>query len=141
MDKLNKQQQLAVDTVNGPILILAGAGSGKTKVLTHKIAYLLEKKLAQPENILAVTFTNKAAGEMKSRVYKLLNPHSGGILDTKSYQARIFMPWMGTFHSICLRILKANALVMGLNPNFVIYDSNDQVDAVKEVLKKMNLND
>jgi DNA helicase II / ATP-dependent DNA helicase PcrA len=141
MDKLNEQQQLAVDTVNGPILILAGAGSGKTKVLTHRIASLLEKKLAQPENILAVTFTNKAANEMKSRVYKLLNPHSHEFWDPKSYQSRIFMPWMGTFHAICVRILKAHTDILGLNPNFTIYDANDQVDAVKEVLKKLGLSD
>jgi DNA helicase-2/ATP-dependent DNA helicase PcrA len=141
MENLNEQQQLAIDTVTGPILILAGAGSGKTKVLTHKIASLLESKLVQPENILAVTFTTKAAGELKSRVYKILNPNSKVFWDSKSYQARVFMPWMGTFHSICLRILKAHALDVGLNPNFIIYDANDQLDAVRDVMKKLSLND
>lgn len=141
MDKLNEQQQLAVDKTNGPILILAGAGSGKTKVLTYRIANLLEKKLTQPENILAVTFTNKAANEMKSRVYKLLNPTSNIVWDAKSYKSRMFMPWMGTFHAVCVRILKANTEILNLNPNFIIYDANDQLDAVKDVLKKLGLND
>lgn len=140
MDKLNPEQQLAVDTVDGPILILAGAGSGKTKVLTHKIAKLLQEKYAQPENILAVTFTNKAADEMITRVQKIMNPNVDP-LRKSAYQRRIFMPWMGTFHSICLRIIKANPELVGLSSSFVIYDTNDQLDAMKKVLKQLNLND
>jgi len=132
MPKLNKEQQKAIDTVHGPILILAGAGSGKTRVLTEKIAHLIINKHAEPEEILAVTFTNKAAGEMKQRVARLLEENK--IKST----SRI---WMGTFHSICLRIIKANTQYLGLNPQFSIYDADDQIDAVKEALKKLGLAD
>src|SRR5438552_13495921 len=89
---LNPEQQRAVETTDGPLLILAGAGSGKTKTLTHRIAYLLATHKATPYNILAVTFTNKAAGEMRQRIAKLLG---------QDQQNRSFMPFMGTFHSIC----------------------------------------
>ncbi len=140
MDTLNPQQQLAVNTTYGPILVLAGAGSGKTKVLTYKIAKLLQDKIAQPENILAVTFTNKAAAEMINRVQKIINPNAKSVANN-AYLRRVFMPWMGTFHSICVRILKAHAHLVGLTENFVIYDTNDQLDAIKQVLKEMNLSD
>src|SRR5690606_25450323 len=103
IDSLNPEQRKAVVTTDGPLLILAGAGSGKTRVLTHRIAYILEQKLAYPEQILAVTFTNKAAGEMKERIGHLI----GG--DIK-------MPWMGTFHSICVRILKRDGDKLGISP-------------------------
>lgn len=141
MDKLNTQQQIAVDHIEGPLLILAGAGSGKTKVLTYKIARLLSEKYAKPEEILAVTFTNKAAAEMISRVQKLINPNAPFQSRNMAYLRRTFMPWMGTFHSICLRILKAHCELAGLSPNFVIYDTNDQADAMKGALKRLNLTD
>lgn len=140
MDKLNPQQETAVSTIYGPILVLAGAGSGKTKVLTYKIAKLLQDKLAQPENILAVTFTNKAAAEMINRVQKIINPHAKS-LSNNAYLRRTFMPWMGTFHSICVRMLKSHAHLVGLTENFVIYDTNDQLDAIKRTLKELNLSD
>src|SRR3989338_6871847 len=114
MEALNKAQQQAVTTITGPILILAGAGSGKTKVLVHKIAHLLEKGYASVDSILAVTFTNKAANEMKERIAFLLKRTLGH---------RLQLPWMGTFHAICLKILKANAKNLGINPQFVIYDT------------------
>jgi len=131
MEALNKAQQQAVTTITGPILILAGAGSGKTKVLVHKIAHLLEKGYASVDNILAVTFTNKAANEMKERIAFLLKRTLGHKLQ---------LPWMGTFHAICLKILKANAKILGINPQFVIYDTADQLDAVKESFKRLEFN-
>lgn len=140
MDKLNPQQELAVTTINGPVLVLAGAGSGKTKVLTYKIAKLLQDKLARPENILAVTFTNKAAAEMINRVQKIISPNSKSV-SNNAYLRRAFMPWMGTFHSICVRMLKEHAHLVGLGENFVIYDTNDQLDAIKQILKELNLSD
>src|SRR3982750_91741 len=94
---LNPEQRRAVETTDGPLLIQAGAGSGKTKTLTHRIAYLIATKKASPYNILAVTFTNKAAKEMRERVAKLLGEDSDN---------RSFMPYMGTFHAICVRILR-----------------------------------
>lgn len=139
MDKLNSKQQEAVDNVNGPILILAGAGSGKTKVLTLKVAKLIDDKYAEKERILAVTFTNKAAEEMKSRIYRLLNPVNAHTFDVRG--RNVYLPFIGTFHSICLRLLKANALKLGFNPNFVIFDTNDQIDTVKEALKRLDISD
>jgi DNA helicase II / ATP-dependent DNA helicase PcrA len=126
--ELNEEQRRAVKTTEGPLLILAGAGSGKTKTLTHRIAYLLQQNLAQPENILAVTFTNKAANEMRSRVGKLLgrpSEHWG------------FMPYMGTFHKICVRLLRLDGQYLGLNPNFVIYDEDDSTTLVKQISKQL----
>ncbi|HLD03561.1 MAG TPA: UvrD-helicase domain-containing protein, partial [Candidatus Dojkabacteria bacterium] len=111
---------------------LAGAGSGKTKVLVHKIAHLLEKGYASVDSILAVTFTNKAANEMKERIAFLLKRTLGH---------RLQLPWMGTFHAICLKILKANAKNLGINPQFVIYDTADQLDTVKEAFKRLEFND
>ena len=139
MNDLNPQQQEAVDTITGPILILAGAGSGKTKVLTQKVASLIKNGYAPKDRILAVTFTNKAAEEMKGRIRLLLDGDSRPIANR--YLNMVYLPWIGTFHSICLRMLKAEALEIGLNPNFIIYDTNDQLDAVKLALKKLDISD
>jgi len=126
---LNPQQKKAVETTEGPLLVLAGAGSGKTSVLTHRIAYILDSGLAGPENVLAVTFTNKAAGEMKERVLNLL----------KSSENKLAPSWMGTFHSIGLRILKMYGDKIGVDKNFSIYDSSDQVSVTKEAMNRLNL--
>ncbi|MFQ5583087.1 MAG: ATP-dependent helicase, partial [Calditrichia bacterium] len=122
---LNPQQKKAVRYLDGPLLILAGAGSGKTGVLTHKIAYLLESQLYHPSEILAVTFTNKAANEMKSRVEALVNSQVAGM-------------WIGTFHSVCAKILRFEAKHIGYHSNFTIYDSDDQrrqIQSIMEFLK------
>ncbi len=121
---LNKQQQEAVQTTDGAVLIIAGAGSGKTKTLTHRIAYLIQENKNHPLNILAVTFTNKAAKEMRERVRALLNGESS-------------MPIIGTFHSICARILRKEAEQIGISKNFLIYDSSDQLSLMKESLKEI----
>lgn len=126
MSKLNPQQQLAVDTINGPILVLAGAGSGKTRVLTNRVAHLIQHNHAAPENILAVTFTNKATQEMKARISLLLDQDQP-------------LPWVGTFHSVCLRILKINAHLLGYFSQFSVYDTSDQLQSIKEVMKRMDL--
>lgn len=129
---LNPEQARAVRTTEGPLLILAGAGSGKTKTLTHRIAYLLASRQATPFDILAVTFTNKAAGEMRSRVAKLLG---------KDPENRGFMPFMGTFHSICVRILRRDGEAIGLPGNFVIWDEADRLAAVRQAAKSLNIDD
>lgn len=123
---LNDRQKQAVLHTEGPLLILAGAGSGKTRVLTHKIAYLIEEKGIFPGNILGITFTNKAANEMKERVAELLKTNIEGM-------------WMGTFHSICVRILRRNIDKIGYNRSFTIYDRDDQITLMKECLKEKNL--
>ena len=123
---LNKQQKKAVEKVGGPMLVFAGAGSGKTRVLTYKIAYLIESAGLPPENILAVTFTNKAAQEMKSRVFDLVESNLEGIT-------------IGTFHSIGAMILRKEIHLIGYSNNFVIYDSADSKALVKKVIKDMNL--
>ncbi|MBD3279990.1 AAA family ATPase [Candidatus Dojkabacteria bacterium] len=128
LDQLNEKQQEAVTTTDGPVLVLAGAGSGKTKVLTHRIAYILQQNLAQPNEILAVTFTNKAAGEIKDRIRALLGLASGNPL-----------PWAGTFHSICARILRIDGENIGVPRSFVIYDPTDQQKIIKDILKELNL--
>lgn len=130
-EDLNEQQQKAVQTTTGPILIQAGAGSGKTKTLTHRIAYILSENLAQPTEILAVTFTNKAANEMKERVAGLIGAHS----------ARTILPFMGTFHSICVRILRKDRESLGLATNFVIFDEQDKNSLIKQLLKQLQLDD
>ncbi|MGA3150412.1 MAG: UvrD-helicase domain-containing protein [Candidatus Saccharimonadales bacterium] len=129
---LNPEQQRAVKTTEGPLLILAGAGSGKTKTLTHRIAYLLASGKATPFNILAVTFTNKAAGEMRQRIAKLTghNPDNRG-----------FMPFMGTFHSICVRILRLHGEAVGIPRNFVIWDELDRLAAVKQAAKNLHIDE
>jgi len=126
LNGLNDRQREAVLHTDGPLLILAGAGSGKTKVVTHKIAYLIEEKGIFPGNILAITFTNKAANEMKERVSKLLST------DVDSM-------WMGTFHSICVRILRRDIDKIGYNRSFTIYDRDDQLTLIKECIKERNL--
>src|SRR3989338_9004426 len=115
---LNPQQADAVQKTDGPILILAGAGSGKTRVLTHRIAYLIKEKGIPPQNILAVTFTNKAAGEMNERLEKILGPKAKDLL-------------LGTFHSTGLRILRKNGYHICIDPNFIVYDDDDQLSLVR----------
>lgn len=122
---LNKMQKKAVETTEGPLLVVAGAGSGKTRVVTHRIAYLIEEKDINPGNILALTFTNKAADEMKTRVAELLNRNVDSM-------------WIGTFHSICVRILRYNIDKIGYTNNFTIYDSLDQRTLVKECMKELD---
>jgi DNA helicase-2/ATP-dependent DNA helicase PcrA len=129
---LNPEQRRAVETTEGPLLILAGAGSGKTKTLTHRIAYLLGTKKATPFNILAVTFTNKAAGEMRSRVAKLLS---------RDAASRAFMPYMGTFHGICVRILRQDGEHTDVPRSFVIWDEGDRLAAVRQISKRLNIDD
>lgn len=123
---LNPEQQKAVKTTEGPLLIMAGAGSGKTRVLTHRIAYLMAEKQVAPWNILAITFTNKAAREMNERVQKLLGPAAGEI-------------WISTFHSMCVRILRRDIDRIGFNRNFTILDSSDQQSVIKKILKDKNI--
>ncbi len=129
---LNLEQQRAVETTEGPLLILAGAGSGKTKTLTHRIAYLIATKKATPFNILSVTFTNKAAREMRERVAKLLGENPDN---------RSFMPFMGTFHSICVRLLRQDGEHIGVPKNFVIFDESDRVSAIKQASKQLMLDE
>ena len=130
---LNPAQKEAVETLNGPLLILAGAGSGKTKTLTHRIANLISHDV-KPSNILAVTFTNKAAREMRDRLYHIL-------YDTNDLAPRNFMPYMGTFHGICVKILRNESEAAGLDKNFVIYDTEDQISLIKRAIKDLNYSD
>lgn len=125
---LNPEQQKGVLHHEGPILILAGAGSGKTRVLTHRIANLVRTHKVRPQQILAVTFTNKAANEMKSRLRGLLGEQAD-------------LVWAGTFHSICLRILRRHAKLLGYSPDFVVYDDQDSKGVMKQVLKELGLSD
>jgi len=128
LNKLNPEQLKAVMTTDGPLLILAGAGSGKTRVLTHRIAYIISEKGVQPRNILAVTFTNKAAGEMRERVKHIL----GAVGD------RV---WVSTFHSACVRILRNNITKLGYGENFVIYDDREQLGVIKGAMAALNINE
>lgn len=130
LDGLNPQQQIAVEHGDGPLLILAGAGSGKTKTLTHRIAYLVSNRGLSPHEILAVTFTNKAAGEMRERLAKLLN---------QSADNRSFMPWMGTFHSISVRILRQFGEQIKIPGNFVILDESDRLSLVKAAMRELHI--
>ena len=125
-DTLNEKQQEAVFHTEGPLLILAGAGSGKTRVLTHRIAYLIEKKGVNPWNILAITFTNKAAGEMRERVDNLVGMGSESI-------------WVSTFHSTCVRILRRHIDLLGYDNSFTIYDADDQKTMMREVCKYLQI--
>uniref|UniRef100_A0A7C4XJ52 DNA 3'-5' helicase n=1 Tax=candidate division WOR-3 bacterium TaxID=2052148 RepID=A0A7C4XJ52_UNCW3 len=126
-NQLNKEQLNAVQIDRGPILILAGAGSGKTTVITHRIYYLIKEKNVNPLNILAVTFTNKAADEMKSRIYYLLNNQDPEI-------------WIRTYHSTCAKILRGASELIDIPRNFTIYDEYDQISLIREVLKELNIN-
>ena len=125
-DTLNKEQKEAVLTTEGPLLILAGAGSGKTRVLTHRIAYLIDEMGVNPWNILAITFTNKAAGEMRERVYKIVGFGAEQI-------------WVSTFHSTCVRILRRYIDKLGYDNNFTIYDTDDQKTVMKEICKHLKI--
>lgn len=125
LSKLNEQQRKAASHVGGPLLIIAGAGSGKTRVLTFRIAHLLQQQHALPQNILALTFTNKAAREMQERIQNLIGEKAGGL-------------WMGTFHSIFSKILRFEAEKIGYKSTFSIYDSSDSENAIKLILKELN---
>lgn len=125
-DTLNDKQQEAVFYTDGPLLILAGAGSGKTRVLTHRIAYLIEEKGINPWNILAITFTNKAAGEMRERVDRLVGFGSESV-------------WVSTFHSMCVRILRRHIGLLGYDTNFTIYDADDQKTLMRDICKLLNI--
>ena len=129
---LNPEQQKAVQATEGPLLILAGAGSGKTKTLTHRIAYIIASNKATPFNILSVTFTNKAAGEMRERVAHLLGARA---------EDRAFMPYMGTFHSICVRLLRQDGEAVGIPRNFVIFDEGDRQATVKRATKELRIDE
>lgn len=126
VEKLNPQQRRAVETVDGPLLIMAGAGSGKTRVLTHRIAYLIATRKAAPWSILAITFTNKAAREMQERVSALVGPQGQDI-------------WVSTFHSMCVRILRKDISRIGFTSNFTILDSGDQLSVIKNCMKELNI--
>src|SRR5919197_4557680 len=125
---LNPEQRDAVLHINGPLLIVAGAGSGKTRVITSRIAYLVGEGHAQPHEVLAVTFTNKAAEEMRARVEALLGSDCSRM-------------WISTFHSLCARLLRREAPAIGLSRDFVIYDSSDQLAVVKQGLKDLHIDD
>ena len=127
LNGLNNEQREAVSYLDGPLLIVAGAGSGKTKVLTSKIAHIMEEKKAFPNQILAVTFTNKAAKEMQNRVSEILKKNSSGL------------SWLGTFHSISAKLLRKHAKAVGLNYNFTILDTDDQIRLIKNICKSENI--
>jgi DNA helicase-2/ATP-dependent DNA helicase PcrA len=127
LSDLNPEQKDAVTYTDGPLLVLAGAGSGKTKVLTNRVAYFIQQGLIKPENALLLTFTNKASTEMKERIVK--------ILDSK-FQT---LPMAGTFHSFCAKVLRIDGIHIGIPQNFIIYDETDQKDAVKQILEKLNI--
>ena len=126
LEGLNDKQKEAVLATDGPVLILAGAGSGKTRVLTHRIAYLIEQCGVNPWNIMAITFTNKAAGEMKERVQDLVGFGSDTI-------------WVSTFHSSCVRILRRYADRLGYDNSFTIYDTDDSKSVMKDFCKKLQI--
>ena len=128
LEGLNDKQYEAVVNTDGPCLVIAGAGSGKTKVLTHKIAYLIAEKNVKPWDILAITFTNKAANEMKSRVENLIGNMANDM-------------WIGTFHSICVRILRKQIDRIGFDTSFIIFDTSDQRTLMKKIIRDQNLDD
>lgn len=128
LDDLNEAQRRAVEAVSGPVLVLAGPGSGKTRVITHRVAYLIRECGIRPHNIMAVTFTNKAANEMRERLDRLTPGQVGGLT-------------LGTFHAICSRLLRREGKAIGLSADFVIYDEADQVTVVRRVLKEMNVDE
>ncbi len=132
LSQLNPEQARAVVTTEGPLLIQAGAGSGKTKTLTHRIAYILSQQKATPYQILAVTFTNKAAKEMRERLGTMLG-HSA--------QDRTFLPFMGTFHGICVRLLRSDGNRIGVPANFVIFDESDRLSAIKQICRELMIDE
>ena len=123
LEGLNDRQKEAVVNTEGPCLVIAGAGSGKTKVLTHKIAYLISEKYVKPWNIIAITFTNKAANEMKERIQNIIGDAANDL-------------WMGTFHSICVKILRKYIDRIGFDHSFLIFDTSDQKNFNKRMLKR-----
>lgn len=125
-DNLNSMQQEAVFHTEGPLLILAGAGSGKTRVLTHRAVYLIEEKGINPYHIMAITFTNKAAGEMRERIDQLVGVGAESI-------------WVSTFHSTCVRILRRHIDRLGYDTHFTIYDTDDQKNLMKDICKRMEI--
>ena len=127
LENLNENQRKSVINLDGPCLIVAGAGSGKTKVLTTRVAHIIKERKAWPNQILCVTFTNKAAREMQIRVSKLL------------YKQATAIPWLGTFHSICAKILRKHAAAVNLNSNFTIIDRDDQLRLIKNICKAENI--
>ncbi|MBI3889475.1 UvrD-helicase domain-containing protein [Candidatus Saccharibacteria bacterium] len=132
LKELNAAQASAVETTAGPVLILAGAGSGKTKTLTHRIAYLIQHESIWPNEILAVTFTNKAAREMRERLGHLVGQDGA---------QRQFMPWMGTFHGICVKLLRIDGAKIGIQSNYVIYDEDDRQGLIKQAMKQLSIGD
>ncbi|MGB2270894.1 MAG: ATP-dependent helicase, partial [Candidatus Micropelagos thuwalensis] len=129
MEDMNPEQREAVLAPDGPLLVLAGAGTGKTRVLTTRIAHKIYTKQAWPSQFLAVTFTNKAAREMKDRISSLVGEHVEG------------MPWLGTFHSISAKILRRHAELVGLRPDFTILDTDDQIRLLRQLIKAENIDD
>ena len=127
LEGLNTAQREAVECTEGPLLVLAGAGSGKTRVLTYRIANLIENKGVAPWQILAITFTNKAAAEMRERLSSLVGPRSRGM-------------WVSTFHSMCVRMLRADAERLGFSPSFTIYDTDDQKRLYREIMAELDIN-
>ena len=127
LKSLNEQQKEAVSYLDGPLLIVAGAGSGKTKVLTSRIAHIIKCKKAYPNQILSVTFTNKAAQEMQNRVSNMLKKEAIGL------------SWLGTFHSVSAKLLRKHASAVSLNSNFSIIDQNDQIRLIKNICKSENI--
>ncbi len=123
---LNERQREAVITTDGPLLVLAGAGSGKTRVLTNRIAYMIDELGVYPSQVLAITFTNKAAGEMKDRIESLIGSGASTM-------------WVGTFHATCVRILRRDIDLIGYQRDFVIYDTTDQRTLIKECLKQLDI--
>lgn len=145
LEGLNDAQKEAVQTTSGPLLILAGAGSGKTKTLTHRIAWLIAKQAIWPNEILAVTFTNKAAREMRGRLWKLLGSPAADTNAQRQLQGeeqappRNFMPWMGTFHGVCVRLLRIDGDAIGIQRNFIIYDEDDRQGLIKQAMKQLHI--
>jgi DNA helicase-2/ATP-dependent DNA helicase PcrA len=139
LDGLNEQQKEAVTIANGPLLIIAGAGSGKTKTLTHRVAYLIKNHQVSPRNILAVTFTNKAAGEMRERILKILYPEASHNFKYSLYHNNDQLPTIGTFHAICSKILRSEIEVLGYEKSFHIIDDQDQQALMKRVLKELEI--
>ena len=129
---LNPPQRMAVETLHGPLLILAGAGSGKTRVLTHRMANVIAQGLAAPDEMLAVTFTNKAAHEMESRIFKILTDIGISLREPL---------WVSTFHSFCNRVLRTHIALLEYKTHFSIYDDSDQLSQIKKVMNVLNIND